>query len=252
MVTLIMQLSSQMKRNDPCPCGSGKKYKKCCLPKDEEKERLKQELENIKDVTDEFFTSKEYIEESGYPVTMFDHLLLEMLNIIGEILHASHKLDTSETRGTLSVILKGSKRFYYKCQQCEYACLSEPMRTISFKSLIDKGLRIEEYPKSIQQPISVNFFYFEFVNDITWNLTEEISKFIPEAEAEHIATTVHQALFDYIADNCWDTCSNKCLKEHGKNAYCNLCSFGDKNLPCPKKGEITYNEVKAKEEDMMH
>jgi hypothetical protein len=25
-------------RNDPCPCGSGKKYKKCCLQKDEEKE----------------------------------------------------------------------------------------------------------------------------------------------------------------------------------------------------------------------
>lgn len=26
-------------RNDPCPCGSGKKYKKCCLPADEEKAR---------------------------------------------------------------------------------------------------------------------------------------------------------------------------------------------------------------------
>lgn len=24
-------------RNDPCPCGSGKKYKKCCLPKDQAK-----------------------------------------------------------------------------------------------------------------------------------------------------------------------------------------------------------------------
>ena len=23
-------------RNDPCPCGSGQKYKRCCLPKDEE------------------------------------------------------------------------------------------------------------------------------------------------------------------------------------------------------------------------
>ena len=22
-------------RNDPCPCGSGKKYKKCCLAKDQ-------------------------------------------------------------------------------------------------------------------------------------------------------------------------------------------------------------------------
>jgi tetratricopeptide (TPR) repeat protein len=26
-------------RNDPCPCGSGKKYKRCCLAKDEETER---------------------------------------------------------------------------------------------------------------------------------------------------------------------------------------------------------------------
>src|SRR6266542_3582883 len=26
-------------RNDPCPCGSGKKYKKCCLAKDEEAKR---------------------------------------------------------------------------------------------------------------------------------------------------------------------------------------------------------------------
>jgi hypothetical protein len=26
-------------RNDPCPCGSGKKYKKCCLPMHEAEER---------------------------------------------------------------------------------------------------------------------------------------------------------------------------------------------------------------------
>jgi hypothetical protein len=26
-------------RNDPCHCGSGKKYKQCCLAKDEEKAR---------------------------------------------------------------------------------------------------------------------------------------------------------------------------------------------------------------------
>lgn len=25
--------ASPVGRNDPCPCGSGKKYKKCCLPK---------------------------------------------------------------------------------------------------------------------------------------------------------------------------------------------------------------------------
>jgi tetratricopeptide (TPR) repeat protein len=25
----------KLSRNQPCPCGSGKKYKRCCLPKDE-------------------------------------------------------------------------------------------------------------------------------------------------------------------------------------------------------------------------
>src|SRR5258708_702157 len=25
---------SKLGRNDPCPCGSGKKYKKCCLPQE--------------------------------------------------------------------------------------------------------------------------------------------------------------------------------------------------------------------------
>lgn len=30
-------------RNDPCHCGSGKKYKACCLAKDESKERAARE-----------------------------------------------------------------------------------------------------------------------------------------------------------------------------------------------------------------
>ena len=32
--------ASKTNRNDPCPCGSGKKYKKCCLPGHEEARRL--------------------------------------------------------------------------------------------------------------------------------------------------------------------------------------------------------------------
>jgi hypothetical protein len=26
-------MTEKIKRNDPCPCGSGKKYKKCCMDK---------------------------------------------------------------------------------------------------------------------------------------------------------------------------------------------------------------------------
>ena len=39
-----MILLPKVGRNDPCPCGSGKKYKKCCMLKD-----LEQELENQPD-----------------------------------------------------------------------------------------------------------------------------------------------------------------------------------------------------------
>ena len=41
--------ASKTNRNDPCPCGSGKKYKKCCLPEHEEARRLmpKEQLEQM-------------------------------------------------------------------------------------------------------------------------------------------------------------------------------------------------------------
>ena len=34
-------MSTHPGRNEPCPCGSGKKYKHCCLAKDETAEREK-------------------------------------------------------------------------------------------------------------------------------------------------------------------------------------------------------------------
>lgn len=34
----------RVKRNDPCPCASGKKYKKCCLIKSEESEKVQRDI----------------------------------------------------------------------------------------------------------------------------------------------------------------------------------------------------------------
>ena len=38
-------------RNDPCPCGSGKKYKKCCWAKDKAKQQAKLAVVNKPSVT---------------------------------------------------------------------------------------------------------------------------------------------------------------------------------------------------------
>jgi SEC-C motif len=35
----VLSTMAKPGRNDPCPCGSGKKHKKCCLPKEEAEER---------------------------------------------------------------------------------------------------------------------------------------------------------------------------------------------------------------------
>ena len=37
-------MASQIGRNDPCPCGSGKKYKKCCLATDVSEVRTETEV----------------------------------------------------------------------------------------------------------------------------------------------------------------------------------------------------------------
>ncbi|SDN79395.1 SEC-C domain-containing protein [Alkalicoccus daliensis] len=53
-----------LKRNDPCPCGSGKKYKKCCLKKLETKSRFDQaELRAFNELLPRIFDySKQYDE----------------------------------------------------------------------------------------------------------------------------------------------------------------------------------------------
>ena len=37
-------------RNDPCPCGSGKKYKKCCYKKDQIERRVAERLRDVDDI----------------------------------------------------------------------------------------------------------------------------------------------------------------------------------------------------------
>jgi hypothetical protein len=73
-----------------------------------------------------------------------------------------------------------------------------------------------------------------------------------EDEAADIVSSVHDSIFGFIADSCWENCNNKCVKEHEKNAYCNFCSFSEAGLPCPKKGEVSYKEIYATEKDMLH
>lgn len=248
----VRQLSEPVGRNDPCPCGSGKKYKKCCMPKDEDQVKLKRELENLKDVTDQYFPVEEYIELSGYPVTMFDYFLLEILNIVGGVLEVYKKLTAAEIKETLQQLMKEAKEFYSACQICENACLADPLKMVSFEPLLKYGLPLDKYPSNLQQPLNINLFYIEFLELVNEILYGEIRKIILAPEAGQISAAVHHSLLEFISANCWDSCENKCQKEHTENAYCKFCLFGAQELPCPKKGEISFEEIMIKEEELLH
>ncbi len=51
-------------RNDPCSCGSGLKYKRCCLPQDEEAWRIIARLRKEADVTLDMLRA---MPRSSYP-----------------------------------------------------------------------------------------------------------------------------------------------------------------------------------------
>jgi len=67
---------SKIGRNDPCPCGSGKKYKKCCLEKDKAQRRYNDAKQNLLSKLVDFFHEDRFIEQA-------DELTANYIAIIG-------------------------------------------------------------------------------------------------------------------------------------------------------------------------
>ena len=92
-------------RNDPCPCGSGKKYKKCCLTNDEaaENERLvaeraereeraaakRQELRKVREAITANFAASDLLDDD------FGDELMDASNSVVDLIRAG-KLDEAE------------------------------------------------------------------------------------------------------------------------------------------------------------
>ena len=60
-----MQMKQKIGRNDLCYCGSGKKYKKCCMKKDQEELHKNNLLAERGSIEDGYLSVDEYIELSG-------------------------------------------------------------------------------------------------------------------------------------------------------------------------------------------
>ncbi|MGA9287030.1 MAG: SEC-C metal-binding domain-containing protein, partial [Anaerobacillus sp.] len=61
------------KRNDPCPCGSGKKYKKCCMKSENAQDQLEEQL-----YTQELYTIQAQLVE--YAMSQHDEKMVSLAN----------------------------------------------------------------------------------------------------------------------------------------------------------------------------
>ena len=77
-------------RNDPCPCGSGKKYKQCCLPKDQAAAPTVRAAQPVASLTSQPALAN-FFQESD------DHAeqLTEASNAVVDMIHAG-ELDAAE------------------------------------------------------------------------------------------------------------------------------------------------------------
>ncbi len=114
---------SKLGRNKPCPCGSGKKYKKCCLVKNEEERRLAQEEKLYeKDVSlgriDPFAGDEEWEEDS------MEELEDGSVEEYGEE-YDEYQVENSEVMPDISPLpAEGTPKF--ETADAEYVKISDP------------------------------------------------------------------------------------------------------------------------------
>lgn len=252
MQNKIIQFPVKIGRNDPCHCGSGKKYKNCCMRKGEEERLLEAGFTKTETIIDKYFSVREYIGVAGYPVTRFDYFLIEISNISAGCIHFYKTIGNIELKKVIAGTLIKAKDFFEICKKCGHECVKNPGKVMSFQSLLNKGLKLSKFPMVMQKTVGINFFYFEFINVVIHALSEELETLIDGKKVDEITSDIHCALFDFISENCWGGCKNKCMMEYDKSAYCDFCSMTEGVLPCPKKGEIEYSVIKAGISDMAH
>jgi hypothetical protein len=65
------ELKKKVSRNDPCPCGSGKKYKKCCLPRTRSRRKVDEDEKNLRDAILKFAATERFRPNWEHALDMY-------------------------------------------------------------------------------------------------------------------------------------------------------------------------------------
>jgi tetratricopeptide (TPR) repeat protein len=135
-------------RNDLCPCGSGKKYKKCCLASDEEVARLALAAAAVAAANDPDFSDEAYDEMAAA-----SNAVIELINAgkLDEAEHAARELlerfaNVCDGHARLGLVheLRGDNHQAIECYRQVIAIarrhpnINEPVLAEDFQALIER------------------------------------------------------------------------------------------------------------------
>ncbi|MEG1476000.1 MAG: hypothetical protein RSC10_09675 [Longicatena sp.] len=148
-------------------------------------------------------------------------------------------------------LLKTMGEFLSKCKECEHECLKNPRKRIDDSRYEKNHIVLSAWPKHLQKQNAENYFIIEYVltyADILYRYLLDAK--LPKEFAHRLSENAFLQLAKWIDDNCIKKCEYACIRRSESNGYCTLCSYMIQPLACPKKNEISYQQLRLSEEDI--
>lgn len=148
-------------------------------------------------------------------------------------------------------LLKTMGEFLLKCKECEHECLKNPRKRIDDSRYEKNHIVLSAWPKHLQKQNAENYFIIEYVltyADILYRYLLDAK--LPKEFAHRLSENAFLQLAKWIDDNCIKKCEYACIRRSESNGYCTLCSYMIQPLACPKKNEISYQQLRLSEEDI--
>jgi len=187
-------------RNDPCPCGSGKKYKKCCMNKEKSTERINptQNTKALKEQLERMPTSQLIgnIKKAG--VKLDENLFIEEINLLG----SANKMLQSWAKQLNVDVEQLPPAFYMSIQILVSRLAPKAVLLEELQNLMEDGYRLAD-PDQIEDKLF-----------IWWKLWKDLQEWIDDQQLtsiEEVDAVTESVLRHTVSD--WLTDFNKVLEE---------------------------------------
>lgn len=147
-------------------------------------------------------------------------------------------------------LLKNMNEFMDRCVRVHEDLLKESHRMVDEKRYQAIGVRRLDWHEKLQKPTAENFIMIQYCLAFAKTLHLYLVDCGAEAGfAKHFAWQGSQALAQWMAENCIKKCQYECIRRAYSNGYCNLCTFMVAPMPCPRKNEISYQQIDMEESE---